>query len=472
MHQSAIAAIRDTGAQNIIVCDENDWATMGALRNLPTIQTADSAALTYGPSLRNTYGNIVFSPHVYHQFNTGGAGKLSDYFERVQAANLPVIVGEWGQRAFAPYESITATKAMFTAVRNNRVGRIAWHWYPGDDNKLTTETNSYTPGGGWFIDKVDGSRPTNLSWIGELAWDDNRGSYLIIDNQPTPLDRTGWTATASSSHGDHTPAKALDGLFGDYFNPSASFLSGTGITDGLWLQIDMGQSRTLNRVDVSAQPGNFGPHGLKIYLSNSATAPGTAIATVSNKAAEKRISFPQATGRYLRIETSGGLNWGGWWEVYEVNAYGPTTPTTGFSATTLYRLKNNLSGLYLTSDGNSNEWLGVRLASWNAYSTQKWNIVSNGDGSYRLSPTWPSNRVLTADGDTTSGKIVMQAVWNFSYNTQKWNFTSLGSGNHLLYPNWPASRSLGVDSSSEWSFAKQLSSNSASAQSWNIEIAP
>lgn len=329
MHQSAINAIRATSARNIVICDENDWGTASASKPDATIATSDSAALTYGPNLRDSYGNVAFSIHVYHQWNAGGAAKLSDYITRVQNAGISILVGEWGQRAFAPYESVTATKAMFGVVRAKNVGRVAWHWYPGDDNKLTAETNSWTPGGGWLVDVTDGSRPANLSWMGELAWDDNRGAALIIDNQPTPLDRTGWTASASNSYGENTPAKVLDGSFGDYFHPTPDYLSGAALADGQWLQIDMQSAKTLNRVDVSTQPSTFGPFGYKIYLSSDAQNPGTAITTFLGKQSEKRISFPSATGRFLRIETTGGLNWGGWWNIFEINAYGTNAPVLG-----------------------------------------------------------------------------------------------------------------------------------------------
>ncbi|MBC8138403.1 MAG: cellulase family glycosylhydrolase [Fibrella sp.] len=345
MHDTVIAAVRAAGANNIMVCDGTNWATEGAGAGGATINTADSAILTYGPTLTSRYSNLVFAYHVYHQFNANTVAKMRDYVNRVHNANLCVLVGEWGQTAFDPLESVTATTGMFNVIRGGnargvQVGRIAWHWYAGDNNRLTNYYGpTYTPGNGEYIDRTDGSRPTNLSWMGELAWDDNYNAALIIDNQPTPLPKTGWTATASvTTQGN--PNGVLDGKFGGIYGGDWNAFSWTpgGISDGQWIQIDMQSAKTLNEVRLKPQYATFMPKGWKVYVSNDPNNPGTAVKTFTTANSEVRLRLNSAvTGRYLRVETTGGNNWGGWWTLNELDVYNtaapPVTTTTTLNPT-------------------------------------------------------------------------------------------------------------------------------------------
>ena len=92
-HESVIRAIRqDIGAQNMIVCmgygsgyDDGNMGAMDVIEN-------QSAILTYGPDLAKRYTNIVFAFTALETWSPGGANKLNDYLDRVQARRLPIFV--------------------------------------------------------------------------------------------------------------------------------------------------------------------------------------------------------------------------------------------------------------------------------------------------------------------------------------------------------------------------------------------
>ncbi|MGW0878391.1 discoidin domain-containing protein [Streptomyces sp. NPDC002671] len=67
-------------------------------------------------------------------------------------------------------------------------------------------------------------------------------SFDVIDLGPA-LSRTGWTATTSdTSPYNDGPANMLDG------NSDTRYSSGTGQYDGLWIQVDMGQTQTFDKI--------------------------------------------------------------------------------------------------------------------------------------------------------------------------------------------------------------------------------
>jgi mannan endo-1,4-beta-mannosidase len=170
VHQAVVRAIRDTaGANNIIVAegvyggqDSGNW-------NSNYVLSSNSAILTLAPDLMSfggrTYSNIAFSIHTWDQWVYGTA-KLGNFFNRVEGLNRAIVVGEYGVLTTVNTEA--ATTAMFNTAPSRNIGRIVWHWDGHDYNDLTANT---TWGGGWEINSC--TNPTNLSWLGQLVWDDN-----------------------------------------------------------------------------------------------------------------------------------------------------------------------------------------------------------------------------------------------------------------------------------------------------------
>ena len=167
IHEAAIKAIRDTGANNIIVCDNKG----GSEEDLNKI-------LDGTKRLQDTYGNIVFSTHVYS--TTYG----EDHVDMVHDKGVAFLYGEFGSD-FSPDGNYRFTDAVLNtliAAQNKNVGWFQWAWDGGDGFDLTDRNT--TQGGGWEVDKTNGEKPTNLSWLGEMVWNASRDielSYDIVD---------------------------------------------------------------------------------------------------------------------------------------------------------------------------------------------------------------------------------------------------------------------------------------------------
>lgn len=170
MHRQVIRAIRDTaGANNIIIVEGANGGQDAGDNSSGNVADASSAILSHGNDVitfdGKTYPNIVFSIHPYDQWN-GGDGRMADFFDRVRAQNHALIIGEYGVRTNADVQP--ATQSLFNTAPPRNIGLVVWHWVGGDENDLTTGTST---GGGWEIN--DCANPTNLSWLGQMVWNDN-----------------------------------------------------------------------------------------------------------------------------------------------------------------------------------------------------------------------------------------------------------------------------------------------------------
>lgn len=170
VHRRVISAIRDTaGADNIIIVEGAHGGQDAGNWDSSPVPENNSAILQYADEVRNfndkSYENIVFSIHPYDQWN-GGDARMADFFDRVIARDLALIIGEYGVQTNA--DTRAATQSIFNTAVPRDIGRIVWHWDGSDDNDLTVNTSQ---GGGWEIDNCEA--PTNLSWLGTFVWQDN-----------------------------------------------------------------------------------------------------------------------------------------------------------------------------------------------------------------------------------------------------------------------------------------------------------
>lgn len=170
IHQIVIEIIRDrAGANNIIVIDGHYWGQDAKDWNANPVSDRESAIL--GDSDRlirfndKTYQNLVFSVHLYDRWDFGGE-KMANYFDRVLAKNIALIIGEYGAEKEGKFQS--TVEAMFEQAIPRKIGRIVWSWWGGDRFDLTTTDN----GGAQHIN--DCNNPTNLTWLGQQVWRDNR----------------------------------------------------------------------------------------------------------------------------------------------------------------------------------------------------------------------------------------------------------------------------------------------------------
>ena len=167
-HQTVIKAIRATGNNNVIICDGAYWGQDVGEWNTNLVKESNSAILTYGPTLNNTFSNVIYSIHCYDQWVYGDA-KLQDFITKVISKGLCLIVGEMGMFNNG-ISTIEASKSVLRLAKNNGVGVGYWAWDGTDANKLTTTYN----GGGWALNDTTGAKPTNLNEIGSLLWDYSR----------------------------------------------------------------------------------------------------------------------------------------------------------------------------------------------------------------------------------------------------------------------------------------------------------
>ncbi|WP_433066081.1 glycoside hydrolase family 3 C-terminal domain-containing protein [Dactylosporangium sp. CS-033363] len=140
----------------------------------------------------------------------------------------------------------------------------------------------------------------------------------------TPLPRTGWTVTASSTGGADVPARTIDG------NTATRWSSGVPMANGQWLQADLGSAQTFDRLRMdSAGSANDYARGYQILTSANGTTWSSPIATGTGTGAQITATFPAQTARYVRVVQTGTST--SWWSVAELNldTAGTVTQPTG-----------------------------------------------------------------------------------------------------------------------------------------------
>lgn len=165
VHDGVIGAIRGAGANNICICDDNGWGSGGW-------QASSSGILTYGSYLTGKYSNVAFGLHFYDDSHT--QTEYTNWINSIVAKGLCPIVGEFGIDGGGP--SPLTPGLVLTALNSSNqlkmVTRLSWAWAGGDNNDYCSSGGDGT-GGGYNINKTDGTKPTNLSAFGSLIWDDS-----------------------------------------------------------------------------------------------------------------------------------------------------------------------------------------------------------------------------------------------------------------------------------------------------------
>jgi len=150
---------------------------------------------------------------------------LPNYFNDAAELGMCIIIGEYGVMSpeAANNENrrngmIQAMDNMFRAAIEHNVGRMLWAWF---DRALPIATTG--EGMGWDVRLDDEGNPTNLNWIGTLAWMDNRGElkadaippYVAVQPPPPPpsdnLIVNGNFTNGAASWGAHGGAAVVTG---------------------------------------------------------------------------------------------------------------------------------------------------------------------------------------------------------------------------------------------------------------------
>ncbi|WP_405770740.1 discoidin domain-containing protein [Streptomyces sp. NBC_00080] len=242
-------------------------------------------------------------------------------------------------------------------------------------------------------------RGTNLGgWLTQEAWMSPLGEFA--------LDRTGWTATASTNSASAT--KALDG------DATTGWSTGTAQAAGQWYQIDMGTPTLLNRVylDAAAFNGDQAA-GYQVLVSDDAST-WSNVASGSAGGQRTAVTFPAQIGRYVRIVQTGTSSQP--WTLAEFNAFSdPVLHNGGRTATTSTTGSGSAPGDAL--DGNP----GTRWTTGTSQQPGQWFTVNLGAGT-------SVSKVLLDAGPTSAGdRPTSYEVWGSTDNTN-WSKYASGTG--------------------------------------------
>jgi hypothetical protein len=140
----------------------------------------------------------------------------------------------------------------------------------------------------------------------------------------TALSTTGWVATAStaSAAGD-APSNAIDGNLGTRFSSDAVAAS------GMWLQVDLGSSKTFNQITMNSSnwPADTAP-AYQVEVSTDGTN-FTTVSTDAGASGTETATFADQTDRYIRVVLTAASTTGSWWSVGELGVSTDSTTGTG-----------------------------------------------------------------------------------------------------------------------------------------------
>jgi hypothetical protein len=262
--------------------------------------------------------------------------------------------------------------------------------------------------------------------------------------------------------------------------PSAGF--GTGRTLTLPEQTNQGTAPTLTTGEVQSATATSTGNTVTVNWTNNQTkspqfsskvellnASGTVVSTINEVLPQKRsatINSTLGTGTYsVRITIT---------DIFNQTASPITVPVTaGISGSTLYKIKNASSGLYLAIENNStaNSTFLVQATSATG-NGQKWQL--NTQGSSYVIVNSNSNKALDISGgtQTLSGNIIQYTVTNGA--NQLWNLIPVGTNKYVIQSNLSNHYVLDNPGSSTTSGTKivQYSINGTSGspnQQWILE---
>lgn len=137
-YESAIQRLRGAGLNHVLVIDGAGYAQ-------------DFGSIPYIAQRLGNYPNIMFSAHMYDQFNS--ELRVAEVFQKVKEGGIPFVVGEFACSHFA-HQPTVACEAIMEEASASGYGYMAWS-YTGNSGDLTG------------LDMVNRSDWTTLSEFGE-----------------------------------------------------------------------------------------------------------------------------------------------------------------------------------------------------------------------------------------------------------------------------------------------------------------
>ncbi|MDR1135808.1 MAG: glycoside hydrolase family 3 C-terminal domain-containing protein [Clostridiales Family XIII bacterium] len=249
------------------------------------------------------------------------------YVKVVQTGNAP---GDWwsvyeAYGFLAPEELVPAPKPPGTptglaATRINQQIKLTWN---------ASEGAAYYQ---IFCDGELISSAAEPSYVSILeAGDDQLHVYAVkaltspdiasslsapVSAAPDPgvvdIPRAGWRASASHTHSSVTPQSGIDDSL------ASRWVSGVGMTPGMWFTVDMGLTYKFNVITLVSNTTDY-PSAYEIVVSHGGDTWSAPIATGVGAPNTTNIILPEAvTGRYIKIIQTGGAR-GDWWSIFDFN---------------------------------------------------------------------------------------------------------------------------------------------------------
>lgn len=135
-HRTAIVALRAGGLKHLLMVDGDHYGQDGR----GTMRDRAAELLAADP-LRNT----VFSVHMYQVY--GRPEAVTAYLDAFQAANLPLVIGEFGPDHMG---DPVADETILSEAARRRIGWLAWSW--SGNSPKTSDLD--------MVERFDPSRPT------------------------------------------------------------------------------------------------------------------------------------------------------------------------------------------------------------------------------------------------------------------------------------------------------------------------
>jgi len=182
---AAVQKLRAAGFEHTIMVDAPNWGQdwQGVMRaNAQSVYDAD------------TTGNLIFSIHMYSVFDT--AAEITDYLNAFAAAELPILIGEFGGPADQWGDPDEDT--MLATAEQLDLGYLAWSWSGNTDP---------------ILDLAIGFDPNQLSSWGQRIFNGANG-----------IAQTSREATIYGGTGTDTQAPTTPGT------PTASAITATSTT--------------------------------------------------------------------------------------------------------------------------------------------------------------------------------------------------------------------------------------------------
>jgi mannan endo-1,4-beta-mannosidase len=134
---AAITQLREAGLAMPLMIDAPDCGQLATAFDSATV----AAWLAADP-----YDNLVLSVHAYWRYQT--AALITEAVDQVRAQGLPMVWGEFGQRAFqADSGHATDHLALMRDANRRSVGYLAWSWYGNGPEAAVLDMATQISGG-------------------------------------------------------------------------------------------------------------------------------------------------------------------------------------------------------------------------------------------------------------------------------------------------------------------------------------